>query len=87
MTHFKNKALLDLYNHTPKHETNKNVKPMDLADNIVAKVKPLYIPEQVINPKPSIKDIGPDKYIFNNKVYNVPKNLNGYMKNGSIYPQ
>ena len=56
MTHLKNKALLDLYNHIPKHETNKHFKTMDLVDNIIPKAKPLYIPEQVINYPHSTKN-------------------------------
>ena len=77
MTHFENKALLYLYNHIPKHETNTNFKTMDFVDNIVPKAKPLYIPEpppiKNIIPKPTpviIPDapqqnpIGKDQYIY-----------------------
>ena len=76
MTHFKNKALLYFYNHTPKHDTNKNLKSKDVQD-YVPKPKPINLPEpppiKNIIPKPSpviIPDspqqnpIGKDEYIY-----------------------
>ena len=76
MTHFKNKALLDFYNHTPKHDTNKNFKIKDVQD-YVPKPTPINLPEpppiKNIIPKPTpviIPDapqqnpIGKDQYIY-----------------------
>ena len=76
MTHFKNKALLDFYNHTPKHDTNKNSKIKDVQD-YVPKPTPINLPEpppiKNIIPKPTpviIPDvpqqnpIGKDQYTY-----------------------
>jgi hypothetical protein len=101
MTHFKNKALLDFYNHTPKHDINKNFKIKDVQD-YVPKPTPINLPEpppiKNIIPKPSpiiIPDapqqnpIGKDEYISNGKVYHVPQPLkqttNKYTSNGKVY--
>ena len=101
MTHFKNKALLDFYNHTPKHDTNKNFKIKDVQD-YVPKPTPINLPEpppiKNIIPKPTpviIPDapqqnpIGKDQYIYQNKVYNVPQPLkqttNKYTSGGKVY--
>ena len=78
MTHFKNKALLDFYNHTPKHDTNKNFKIKDVQD-YVPKPTPINLPEpppiakNIVLPKPTPiiipdahqKPIGKDGYMYN----------------------
>ena len=92
MTHFKNKALLDLYNHIPKHETNKNFKTKDVQ-YYVPKPTPINLPEpppiKNIIPKPMpvyIPDASPqptNKY--NGNAYSVPNNFR-YNKEGPLYP-
>ena len=80
MTHFKNKALLDFYNHTPKHDTNKNFNKTKDVQDYVPKPTPINLPEpppiKNIIPKPTpviIPDapqqnpIGKDQYIYISK--------------------
>ena len=57
MSHFKNRLLLELYNHRSKNNYYNNLKTADFADARVEKRKPMDFPPSVPAKKEQVKEI------------------------------